>query len=48
MIYRLRKKFIIICTVSIVAVFAVMFSLICLFSAVSMSRRLGFFGTSSS
>ena len=40
MIYRLRKKFIIICTVSIVAVFAVMFSLICLFSAVSMNSTL--------
>lgn len=40
MIYRLRRKFIIICTVSIVTVFTVMFSLICLFSAVSTNATL--------
>lgn len=40
MIYRLRRKFIIICTVSIVAVFTVMFSLICLFSAISTDSTL--------
>lgn len=40
MIYRLRRKFILVCTLSLAIVFGLIFSLICVLSAVSNNRTL--------